>query len=197
VESDILCVEGGDVVGVESRGEGDLESGRRGLTDDRRMPEDEVLRGQGDAHGPLLLQSEGRSALLLLRGSRSDLDRGDDCDQRGIGGGGHRRGSGEGEARWGSTRAQLRGGDGSGKRSEVVDVGGIIVGDRAGAWGRDSRTRREPAEQHSLRSSADGRPSGFAVAAVLADARGADMATPTEAASAGAAAMATRTDDIG
>jgi hypothetical protein len=80
------------VVGVESRGKGDLRSGWRGLMDDQRMPEDEVLhgghlRGQGSAHGTLLLQSEGRSALVLWRGIHDGLARGDGCDQRGIGSG--------------------------------------------------------------------------------------------------------------
>jgi hypothetical protein len=36
VEPGSLCVEGGDVVGVESRGEGGLGSGRRGLMGDQR-----------------------------------------------------------------------------------------------------------------------------------------------------------------
>jgi hypothetical protein len=50
------------------------------------------------------------------------------------------------------------GGDGSGERSEAVDVGGIILDERTSAWGCYGHTGREPAEQHSLRGSANGRP---------------------------------------
>jgi hypothetical protein len=55
-----LSVESGDMVSVESRGEGGLESDRRSLMSDRKMAEDEALRGghlggQGGAHGMLLL----------------------------------------------------------------------------------------------------------------------------------------------
>jgi hypothetical protein len=91
---------------------------------------------------------------VFLRGSHNGLDHGDDYDQHRISGADHRHGSGDGEARWGSTRAQLRGGDGSRKRSKAVDVGGIIANDHADAWGRDGRTGVEPAEQRSLRSGA-------------------------------------------
>jgi hypothetical protein len=67
-----LSVESGDVVGVESRG---------GLGCERRMTEDEALRGghlggQSSAHGMLVLQGEGRGALALLRGSHDGLDGG-------------------------------------------------------------------------------------------------------------------------
>jgi hypothetical protein len=44
VEFGSLCVEGGDVVGVESRGEVGLGSGQMGLMSHRRSAEDETLR---------------------------------------------------------------------------------------------------------------------------------------------------------
>lgn len=109
-----LSVESGDVVGVKSRGEGSLRSDRRSLMGDRRMVEDEALcdshlGDQGDAHGTLLLQGEGRGALTLLRGSHGYLGCGDGGDQREVGGRCRRRRSSEGEARQGSTRVLLRG----------------------------------------------------------------------------------------
>lgn len=60
VESCGLCMEGSDVVGVESGGEvGGLRSGRWSLMGDGRRPVDEALSddhlgGQGGAHGTLL-----------------------------------------------------------------------------------------------------------------------------------------------
>jgi hypothetical protein len=80
VETGSLCVAGGDVVGVESRGEG-------GLRDDRTMPEDEMLRGghlggQSGAHGTLLLQGESRGAFAVVGSSHGRLDGGNGRDQR-------------------------------------------------------------------------------------------------------------------
>jgi hypothetical protein len=54
---------------------------------------------------------------------------------------------------WGEGR-----GDGFGERSEAVDVGGIILGERTSAWGCCGHTGRELAEQRGLRGSANGRP---------------------------------------
>jgi hypothetical protein len=116
-----LIVEIGNVVGVESRGEGILWSVRRSRRVDRRMAEDEALSGghlggQGGAHDTLLLQGEGHGVLVLLRGSHDVLDRGDGGDQRGVGGGCRRCGSSEGEAWRGSTGALLRGREVRGRR---------------------------------------------------------------------------------
>jgi hypothetical protein len=85
-------VDGGDVVDVESRGEGGLGSRRRSLMDDRSRSEDKTLHsghlgGQSDDHGTLLLQGEGHDMLMLLRRSQGDLDGDDGRDQRGVGGG--------------------------------------------------------------------------------------------------------------
>jgi hypothetical protein len=87
VHSSVLSVESGDVISIE----GGLRCERRSLMVDRRMGEDETLRGghlgsQGYAHGTLVLQGEGRSSLALLRGSHDGLDGGDGGDQRGVGG---------------------------------------------------------------------------------------------------------------
>jgi hypothetical protein len=69
VRSGGLSVERGDVVGVESKG--GLGCERRSLMVDRRMAEDEALRGghlggQSSAHGTLVLQGEGGGTLTLL-----------------------------------------------------------------------------------------------------------------------------------
>jgi hypothetical protein len=79
------------VVGVESRGDGSLESGRRSLRDDRWRAADEALCGghlcgQSGAHGTLLLQGTRHGAPMLLRGSEGSLDGGDGDDQRVVGG---------------------------------------------------------------------------------------------------------------
>jgi hypothetical protein len=54
--------------------------------DDRRMVEDEALRGshlggQSSAHGMLLLQGEGRGMLAVPGGSHNSLDHGDSRNQ--------------------------------------------------------------------------------------------------------------------
>jgi hypothetical protein len=79
------------VVGVESRGYGSLESGRRSLRDHWRRASNEALGGghlgsQGGTHGMLFLQGAGRGAPALLRGRVGSLNGDDGRDQRGVGG---------------------------------------------------------------------------------------------------------------
>jgi hypothetical protein len=55
-----LSMKSGDVVSIESRGQGSLGSDRTSRLGDRRVAEDEALRGghlrgQGGAYGTLLL----------------------------------------------------------------------------------------------------------------------------------------------
>jgi hypothetical protein len=129
-----LSVKSGDMVGVKSGGKvGGLRSGRRSLMDDRRMPEDEALRGghlgsQSGAHGRLLLQDECRGALAIAGSSNDRLDGGDGHDQHR---GSRRRSDDIGpcrgckgrEARRGTTTQM--GSDGCvGEGSEAGDVGG-------------------------------------------------------------------------
>jgi hypothetical protein len=67
VKSGGLCVEDGDVVGVESSGKRCLGSHRGCFRGDRRLPEKTLsdchLGGESGAHGTLLLQDNGRNAL--------------------------------------------------------------------------------------------------------------------------------------
>jgi hypothetical protein len=137
---------------------------------DRRMDEDEVLRGghlggQGGVHGTLLLLGEGRGALALLRGSHDDLDGGDGGNQCGVGGG--RRGSpsgvgdewasgGEaarrlsGEAGWRERSRFHSGGEGAVARrvTREAEPRGEEPGcTRAGRVGSSGCTGRERAER--------------------------------------------------
>jgi hypothetical protein len=100
---------------------------------DRRASEEQALcgghlSGQGDAHGTLLLQGQGRGMLARLGGGDSRLDGGDGRDEHGGCGRGSRRRRGDvgpcgvgdgGEARLGTMSIRLlRAGDAAGAGEE-------------------------------------------------------------------------------